>query len=65
MKRIILAALVAERDALAKSALSADLDEWATGQEERKSVWGSGYSIDEEIEDPSKKTGIKSVGKKL
>ena len=56
---------LAERDALAKSALSADLDEWAKSQEERRSVWGSGYSIHEEIEDPSKKTGIKSVGKKL
>ena len=56
---------LAERDALAKLALSADLDEWAKSQEERRSVWGSGYSIHEEIEDPSKKTGIKSVGKKL
>ena len=56
---------LAERDALTKLALSADLDEWAKSQEERRSVWGSGYSIHEEIEDPSKKTGIKSVGKKL
>ena len=56
---------LAERDANSKSALSADLDEWAKAEEERKSVWGSGASIHEEIEDPSKKTGIKSVGKKI
>jgi len=56
---------LAERDANSKSALSADLDEWAKAEEERKSVWGSGASIFEEIEDPSKKTGIKSVGKKI
>jgi hypothetical protein len=56
---------LAKRDAHAKLALSTNLDEWAKGEEERKSVWGSGYSIHEEIEDPSKKTGIKTVGKKL
>ena len=56
---------LAERDAVAKSALTANLDEWAKSQEERKSVLGSGYSIHEEIEDPSKQTGIKTVGKKL
>jgi len=56
---------LAERDALAKSALTKDLDEWAKSQEERKKVLGSGYSIHEEIEDPSKQTGIKTVGKKL
>ncbi len=56
---------LAERDTHAKLALSTNLDEWAKGEEERKSVWGSGYSIHEEIEDPSKKTGIKTVGKKL
>jgi hypothetical protein len=28
-----------------------------------KKVSGSGFSIVEEIEDPSKKTGIKKVGK--
>ena len=56
---------LAERDAVAKPALTANLDEWAKSQEERKSVLGSGYSIHEEIEDPSKQTGIKTVGKKL
>ena len=56
---------LAERDNLAKPALSKDLDEWAKSQEERKKVLGSGYSIHEEIEDPSKQTGIKTVGKKL
>ena len=54
---------LAEREANAKPALTSDLDEWAQQEEERKSVWGSGYSIFEEIEDPSKKTGVKSVGK--
>lgn len=56
---------LAERDKHAKSALCKDLDEWAAAEEKRKGVLGSGYSIHEEIEDPSKKTGIKSVGKKL
>ena len=56
---------LAERDTNAELAFSTDLDEWAKREEERKSVWGSGYSIHEEIEDPSKKTGIKSVGTKL
>ena len=56
---------LAERDSLAKSALTKDLDEWAKSEEERKNVLGSGYSIHEEIEDPSKQTGIKTVGKKL
>ena len=56
---------LAERDAVTKPALTTTLDEWAKSQEERKSVLGSGYSIHEEIEDPSKQTGIKTVGKKL
>ncbi len=56
---------IADRDAHSKSALTTNLDEWAKAEAERKSVWGSGASIHEEIEDPSKKTGIKSVGKKL
>jgi hypothetical protein len=38
-------------------------DEWKKAFEERKKIYGSGYSIIEEIEDPSKKTGIKKVGK--
>ena len=54
-----------ERRENSKPALSRNLDEWAKAEEELKSVWGSGASIHEEIEDPSKKTGIKSVGKKI
>jgi len=56
---------LADRDKHAKSALCKDLDQWNKAEQERKKVLGSGYSIHEEIEDPSKKTGIKSVGKKL
>jgi citrate synthase len=56
---------LADRDKHAKPALCTDLDQWSKAEEERKQVLGSGYSIYEEIEDPSKKTGIKSVGKKL
>jgi hypothetical protein len=56
---------LAERRENSKPALSTNLDEWAKAEEELKSVWGSGASIHEEIEDPSKKTGIKSVGKKI
>ncbi len=32
-------------------------------RQERKKLAGSGYAIVEEIEDPSKKSGIKKVGK--
>ncbi len=56
---------LADRDKHAESALCKDVDQWSKAEEERKQVLGSGYSIHEEIEDPSKKTGIKSVGKKL
>jgi len=56
---------LADRDKHARSALCKDLEQWAQAEEKRKEVLGSGYSIHEEIEDPSKKTGIKSVGKKL
>jgi citrate synthase len=56
---------LADRDKHAQSALCKNLEQWAQAEEKRKEVLGSGYSIHEEIEDPSKKTGIKSVGKKL
>ena len=56
---------LADRDKHARSALCKDLEQWSQAEEKRKEVLGSGYSIHEEIEDPSKKTGIKSVGKKL
>jgi hypothetical protein len=36
---------------------------WKARFEEMKKVRGSGFSIVEEIEDPSQKSGIKKVGK--
>lgn len=56
---------LADRAKHAQSALCTNLEQWNRAEEARKQVLGSGYSIHEEIEDPSKKTGIKSVGKKL
>ena len=52
-----------DRDHIAGSALTRTPDEWKEAFEERKSISGSGYSIVEEIEDPSQKSGIKKVGK--
>jgi hypothetical protein len=52
-----------ERAKNATSAQTHTPDEWKKAFEERKKIYGSGYSIIEEIEDPSKKTGIKKVGK--
>ena len=52
-----------ERSRTAKSGICRTLEEWTQAREERKKVIGSGYSIVEEIEDPSKKSGIKKVGK--
>ena len=54
---------LAERDEHAEPAQTHTLDEWKRAFEDRKKIHGSGYSIIEEIEDPSKKTGIKSVGR--
>jgi len=54
-----------DRDKVATAAQTHTPDEWKKAFDERKKVYGSGYSIVEEIEDPSKKTGIKSVGKKI
>jgi citrate synthase len=47
----------------AVSAVCQSIDDWAQVREERKQIVGSGHSIVEEIEDPSKKSGIKKVGK--
>jgi citrate synthase len=47
----------------AVSAQTKSPDEWKKAFEERKKIFGSGYLIVEEIEDPSQKTGIKKVGK--
>ena len=52
-----------DRSQLAKSGICRSVDEWAQAREERKKLVGSGHSIVEEIEDPSKKSGIKKVGK--
>jgi len=52
-----------DRSKMTKSGVCHTLDEWAQAREKRKKVIGSGYSIVEEIEDPSKKSGIKKVGK--
>jgi citrate synthase len=52
-----------ERNNVAKSAVCSSIDDWASAREERMQIVGSGHSIIEEIEDPSKKSGIKKVGK--
>ena len=52
-----------ERAKNARPAQTHTSDEWKKAFDQRKKVYGSGYSIIEEIEDPSKKTGIKKVGK--
>ena len=54
---------LADREKYAKSAICKTPDEWKSRFEEMKNVRGSGFSIIEEIEDPSKKSGIKKVGK--
>jgi len=56
---------LAERDKHATPAQTFTPDEWAKAFEERKKIHGSGFAIVEEVEDPSKMTGTKSVGKKL
>ncbi len=52
-----------DREKFAKPALTRTPEEWKKAFDERKEILGSGYSIVEEIEDPSKKSGIKKVGK--
>jgi citrate synthase len=54
-----------DRDKLAKPAKITSPGEWKVAMEERKELYGSGYSIVEEIHDPSKKSGTHSHGKKL
>jgi len=56
---------LAERDTVAVPAQTFSPDEWKKAFDERKKIPGSGFAIIEEVEDPSKKTGTKSVGKKL
>jgi hypothetical protein len=52
-----------ERAKCARAAQTHTPEEWKKAFEERKKNYGSGYLIIEEIEDPSKKTGIKKVGR--
>ena len=54
---------LSERAAHAKPALCKTPEEWKQRFEGMKGVRGSGFSIIEEIQDPSKKSGIKKVGK--
>ncbi len=54
---------LADREKHAQSAICKTPDEWKQRFEKMKDVIGSGFSIIEEIEDPSKKSGIKKVGK--
>ena len=54
---------LSDRNKIAKSGICSTVDEWAAAREERKKIVGSGHAIIEEIEDPSKKSGIKKVGK--
>ncbi len=54
-----------ERRKIAKPALTQTPEEWKKAFTERQKIHGSGYSIIEEIEDPSKKTGIKKVGDRI
>jgi citrate synthase len=54
---------LAERDQIAKPAQTHTLEDWRAAFDERMRIHGSGFSIIEEIEDPSKKTGTKSVGR--
>ena len=54
---------LSERAAHAKPALCKTPDEWKQRFDNMQSVRGSGFSIVEEIQDPSKKSGIKKVGK--
>ena len=54
---------LADRAKTAKPAACSTPELWKKRFEEMKNVSGSGFSIIEEIEDPSKKSGIKKVGK--
>ena len=54
---------LADREKFAEPATCRTPEEWKTRFEEMKKVRGSGFRIVEEIEDPSKKSGIKKVGK--
>ena len=52
-----------DREKHAQSAVCKTPEEWKQRFEKMKKVMGSGFSIVEEIHDPSKKSGMKKVGK--
>ena len=54
---------LADRESNARPAQTHTPADWREAHEERKKLSGSGSRIVEEIEDPSKKTGAKSVGR--
>jgi len=54
---------LADREKVASPAICKTPDEWKQRFEKMKAVRGSGFSIVEEVQDPSKKSGIKKVGK--
>jgi citrate synthase len=54
---------LSERQNVATSAICKTPDEWKQRFEKMKDIRGSGFSIIEEVKDPSKKSGIKKVGK--
>ena len=54
---------LSERPQPSESAVCQTPEEWKQRFEQMKSLQGSGFSLIEEIEDPSQKSGIKKVGK--
>jgi citrate synthase/citryl-CoA lyase len=54
---------LADREKVAQPAICKTPGEWKQRFEQMKNIRGSGFSIIEEVEDPSKKSGIKKVGK--
>jgi citrate synthase len=54
---------LADRDKVATPATCTTPDEWKQRFEKMKDLHGSGFSIIEEVKDPSKKSGITKVGK--
>jgi hypothetical protein len=54
---------LSDRPTMAQSAICKTPTQWKKRFEAMKSLRGSGFSIIEEVEDPSKKSGIKKVGK--
>ncbi len=52
-----------DRDKIAKPTLIKTPEEWKKAFTERQKLYGGGFGIVEEIEDPSQKSGIKKVGR--